>query len=175
MKRLLSFLALCAVSAAFLAPRAQAQVAFVPYLGYDLDANSLLLGVGAEFGMLPGALPVALTIRPSAEYFFLERERIGGIEHNVTLLQFNGDVIAQLTPPGAGMGLFAGAGVAVRNTTFSPRDAGPSSTSDTMFGFNLLGGVQFGTGFASPFVQARATFMDGGVAPAILGGVKLGL
>lgn len=150
-------------------PRAEAQVAFVPYIGYDFDVGngSFLVGVGAEFGLLPaGALPFAVQIRPSAEYYFVDSPA----NVDFTFFQINADALATVaTAPG--LGFFAGAGLGIG---FSSASAGGVSESQTDFGLNLLGGLEFDTGFVSPFVQARFTIMDG-TRFGILGGVKLAL
>lgn len=166
MKRTLALAAVLAVALPFMAPRADAQVAFMPYLGYDFKAydGALLVGVGAEFGMLPGVLPIGLGIRPSAEYYFSGTE-------GFSFFQINADVIATLTPPGMSIGAYAGAGVAMG---FSSMEIMDESFSDSEFGFNLLGGVTVGSGFVVPFVQARMTMMDV-TRFGIQGGVRLGL
>jgi hypothetical protein len=157
MRNLLTIVAALAVAIPLLAPRAEAQTSFLTYLGYDLEFEELLLGVGAEFG-LPVGLPVALSIRPTVEYFF--------ISGDATLLQFNGDVSAALMPA-APIGVFAGAGVGVQTVSF----AGASATE---VGLNLFGGAEFGSGFAVPFAQLRVSFFDH-TALALMGGVKLRL
>lgn len=170
MKRLLAFAAVLAVALPFFAPRAEAQAAFMPYLGYDFKINdgALLVGVGAEFGMLPGVLPVGLGIRPSAEFYFLDTP---DFIDSQSFFQINADVIATLTPPGVNIGAYAGAGVAMG---FSSLEVAGQSDSSTDFGFNLLGGVTVGSGFVVPFVQARLTMMDVSRF-GIQGGVRLGL
>jgi len=169
MKRFTSILSALALVAVLLAPRADAQVQFVPYLGYDFDIGdgSLLVGVGAEFGILPGALPVGLALRPSAEYYFVDTPPGTSFD----FFQINADVIAELPPIGPGVGLFAGAGLGLGFVSF---EAGEFSDSSTEFGVNFLGGLDIDTGFVSPFVQARLTLMDG-TRFGILGGVKLAL
>jgi hypothetical protein len=163
MKKLLTLFAVCAVALPMMAPRAEAQSAFMPYLGFDLDAQALFLGVGAEFG-LPIATPIGLALRPSAEYLF------SGEGSDVTRLQFNADVIGNLAGGGPGLGLFAGAGLGVRY--FGGTDNVDSSTN---LGLNVLAGAEFGAGFLTPFAQGRVHIGDGGTALAVMGGVKLGL
>jgi hypothetical protein len=170
MKKLLTLFAVCAVALPMMAPRAQAQVEFMPYLGYDFDIGdgSLLVGVGAEFGFLPtGVLPVGLSLRPSAEYYFVDSPS----QVDFQFFQINADAIAELSPPGVPIGIFAGAGLGIG---FSSVEIAGVSDSSTDFGLNILGGAEFGGGFLRPFLQGRVTLMDG-TRLAILGGVKLGL
>ncbi len=173
MKRLLSFAALLLLLSPLTAQRAQAQFEFVPYLGYNFDAENLLVGVGAEFNFLPGVAPVNLSLRPSIEYLFTDDGGLDelGIDVSTTALQINADVMAELSPPAANLGFFAGAGLALGYASVSIED---ESESDTEFGLNLLGGVEFGGDFVTPFVQGRFT-LGNGDALSILGGIKLGL
>lgn len=167
MRKTLQLGLLLALVLPFTAQRAEAQFSFIPYLGYNLDAEKLLIGVGTEFDF-PVAAPVDLGIRPAVEYMFVD---------DMTWLQINGDVIARF---GSNPSLkpYAGAGLAILYTSFDCE--GPSEfcdmidTSNTDVGLNLLGGAQFGTGFAQPFVQGRFTMKDGS-AFSILGGVVLAL
>jgi hypothetical protein len=167
MKKILTVATVLLFAIPLMAPRTEAQVSFIPYIGYDFDIGdgSLLVGVGAEFGLLPiGVLPVAVNIRPSAEYYFVDAPAGEDLQD---FFQINADAIAMLAT-GPGLGVFAGAGLGIGFSSFEVAD------SSTDFGVNFLGGAQFGTGFAIPFVQARVTLMDG-TRFAILGGVKLGL
>ncbi|PAP76774.1 hypothetical protein [Rubrivirga marina] len=149
-------LALLGLTAAF-AP-AQAQGAFMPYLGYNLDSENVVLGVGARFGF-PLNVPISLTAQPAIEYQFVDVD-------DVTVLQLDLNAVAQFN--GAMVAPYAGAGLAVGYV-----DAG--GTSDTDLGLNVLGGVLFNpTGFGQPFAQARYTIGDGPDALTIMGGVALG-
>jgi hypothetical protein len=170
MKKILTVATILLLAIPLMAPRTEAQVSFIPYIGYDFDIGdgSLLVGVGTEFGLLPvGVLPVAVNLRPSAEYYFVDTP--AGFD-SWNFFQINADAIATLAT-GPGLGVFAGAGLGIGFRSF---EAGNVSDSSTDFGVNFLGGAQFGTGFAIPFVQARVTLMDG-TRFALLGGVKLGL
>jgi len=163
MKKLLTLLVVCAFALPMTAQESKAQAAFLPYLGFDLDAQALFLGVGAEFG-LPFGQAIGLELRPSAEYLF------SGEGSDVTRLQFNADVIGNLAGGGPGLGLFAGAGLGVRY--FGGADGVDSATN---LGLNVLAGAEFGAGFLTPFAQGRVHIGDGGTALAVMGGVKLGL
>jgi hypothetical protein len=168
MKKLLTIVAAIAIAIPFMAPRAEAQFTFIPYLGYDFDIGdgSLLVGVGAEFDLVPlGA--VMLAVRPSAEYYFVDSP--AGVDFS--FFQINADALAELTGLGPGVGLYGGAGLALG---FSSVSVGDVSDSATDFGINALAGIEIGTGFMVPFVQGRLTIMDG-TRFGIQGGVKLQL
>lgn len=162
MKRFPLF-ALLLAAVAFATPRAEAQASFVPYLGFDLDAQSMLVGVGADFNFLPDA-PVGLMIRPSAEYMF------SGSGSDDNLIQLNGDVIADIAVGATGLDVFAGGGLGYR---IVDSDVGGEGAEG--LGFNVLGGAEFGTGFLTPFAMGRLHFGDAGSTFAILGGVRLAL
>lgn len=124
MKKLLilSFAILFALP--FLASRTEAQISFVPYLGYNLSAGydfgslpnsfnpddrsgALLVGVGAELDLpIQGALN--LKVRPAIEYYFLsgysESDSVGNVTEEYSLsqsrLQVNADVLAEFVTAG---------------------------------------------------------------------------
>lgn len=160
---------LIALALPFTADRAEAQgFGFVPYIGYNVDAEAFLVGVGGEFGNVFDLGTLAIGVRPTIEYAFVE---------NVTWLQLNGDLIARFGAPGASLVPYAGAGLAVSIVSIDdcPDIEGlDCSTSD--FGLNLLGGVEFpgALGFGSPFLQGRLTLEDGS-AISILGGFVIPL
>lgn len=168
MTKTLCLLAALAVAIPLMAPRAEAQVAFIPYIGYDFDVGhapnpgALLVGVGVEFGFI--SLPaVTLALRPSAEFYFVNAPP----EVTHEFFQLNADAIADIAPLGPGIGLFVGGGLGVGFRTVN-------DVSTTPLGVNLLGGIDVGTGFVSPFIQGRVTLMEG-TRFGIQGGVKLAL
>lgn len=164
MKKVLTLIATFAFAIALMAPRAEAQASFIPYIGFDLDQQSMLVGVGADFNFLPDA-PIGLAIRPSAEYYF------SGAASDDSAVQLNGDIIADIAAGGTGFNLFAGGGLAYRiqdTPVVGDEDHGG-------LGFNILGGAEFGTGFLVPFAQGRITIGDFGSTTTILGGVRLQL
>jgi opacity protein-like surface antigen len=149
-------LALLGLTATF-AP-AQAQGAFMPYLGYNLDSENALVGVGARFAF-PLDVPISLTAQPAIEYQFEGTD-------DVTILQADLNAIVQLNA--ASVAPYVGAGLAVGYVDVA-------GTSDTDLGLNVLGGALFNpTGFGQPFAQARYTIADGPDALTIIGGVALG-
>lgn len=154
------FVALFAV--ALMAPRAQAQFVLMPHVGYDLDVESLFIGIGVEVPLQFGDLPFALAARPSIEYYFgdSDSETVMGetFGASMSIVQINGDVVAQFIPPEDGIGVYGGAGLGISIMTVSV-DAGPFSGSDseTELGLNLFGGAQFGAGGIAPFAEFRMT------------------
>lgn len=143
-----------------LAAPAGAQTGFMPYLGYNLEDEDFLIGVGARFG-LPLEAPVAIVAQPSVEYQFAGE--------SVDIIQADANVIIEFTgspslAPYAGLGI----GFTIFDSEFTD--------SETEIGLNALGGVVFNpVGFGRPFVQGR--FSTRGEAPdaiSIQGGVILG-
>lgn len=169
MRKSLLIALLFAFALPFTADRAEAQgFGFVPYIGYNLDAEAFLVGVGAEFGSVFALGDLAIGARPSIEYAFVD---------NVTLLQINGDLIGRFGAPGASIIPYAGAGLAISLLSVDDCPDVPGldcSTSD--IGLNALGGVEFpgALGFGNPFVQGRLTLADGS-AISILGGLIIPL
>lgn len=155
---------------------AQAQFAILPYAGYDLDGEAVLIGLGAEV-VLPLAAPVALSLRPSGEYLLPKDLDIGGRVFGQNIAQVNVDVIARLRAPG--IQPYAGVGVGVRLIKLDTSDnddvEGNLDVEETNVGANLIGGVAFSPlGPVRPFVQARATFASGTIV-ALMAGVSVGL
>lgn len=155
-------LLLAALALLLSAPAASAQAAtgtFMPYLGYNLESDNALIGVGYRAGF-PLPAPVRLALQPSIEYVFTDAD--------VTLLQADVNVLAELNA--ATVAPYVGAGLAVvyADTEFTD--------GNTELGLNVVGGVVLNPiGFAQPFAQARYTTYDGGDALSVMGGVALGL
>jgi len=173
MKKLLTLIAVVAFAIPFLAPRAEAQLTFLAFAGYDLDVEELFIGAGVEFQLMPAnGLPFALALRPSAEYYFMPSESEGGFEASMSLFQINAEAIADLADVIDGpIGLYAGAGLGMAfiSTEFSGGGI-EISDSSTELGLNLLGGVEFGI----PFVQFRLT-TAGSTRAQLMGGVRFSL
>ncbi len=166
------------------APTASAQVRFLPYVGYNTSAGvdieesfdsgnaettgGFLVGVGVEFGLTPGFLPLQLKVRPSVETVFLSGEEVeeSGVtlDASQNLLQANLDAIAEFAPPLSPIAPYAGVGLAYAAYSFETEaefdgDTETEEVDDSAFGVNLLGGVRFGGGFVAPFVQARYSLL----------------
>jgi opacity protein-like surface antigen len=179
-----SLLTALALASAFFASSASAQVRFLPYVGYafgggydfeefestdpgdDLpETGGFLVGVGVEFPVTPGFLPIAIKIRPSAETAFMSGYEEGDVEASQNSTQINLDVVADFSPPLAPLGIFAGAGAAYAMYNAEVKgDLGGGTTvsqeiDDSAFGLNLFAGARFGGGFIQPFVQGRYTMM----------------
>ncbi len=186
MRSLLTALALASIVllGTALAPAAHAQIRFLPYVGYafgggydfeefegtdpgdDLpETGGIVVGVGAEFPVTPGFLPIGIKIRPSAETVFLSGYEEGDVEASQNLTQVNLDVVADFSPPMAPFGVFAGAGgaYAMYSGEVTGDLGGGGSISqeieDSALGINLFAGARFGGGFIQPFVQGRYTMM----------------
>lgn len=140
----------------FLAAPVRAQSAFVPYVGYNIEDEDFILGLAFRLG-LPIQSQVGLSLQPGVEYQF------AGID-DLTVAQFNADVLAHfrsspsITP-------YAGAGIGILYLS-------AGDESETEFGLNLLGGVEFSdTAAGRPFVQGRfSTRGDADDAFTLMGG-----
>lgn len=157
-------------------PAAHAQFAVLPYVGYDLDGEAVLIGLGAEVA-LPLVAPVTLSIRPSGEYLLPKDLQIGGRTFGQNIAQVNVDVIARLKAPG--IQPYAGAGVGIRLIKLDTSDnddvEGNLDVEETNVGANLLAGVAFSAlGPVRPFAQGRLTVGDGSIF-SVAGGVMLSL
>ena len=192
----------------------------MPYVGYNLNAGydgdnlitddteaetldtqgGFIVGVGAEFALTPGILPVALKVRPSVETVFVpsaegtfsDFEGAFTVEATQTFFQASADLIAELSPPLSPVIPYVGLGLTyvTYELELSASDLGSSSSETTdgsSLGANVLGGVRFGGGFVAPFVQARYSLADPspdefedadieiGNGFSILAGVSIGL
>ena len=139
--RFSSFLLLSAFAIS-IAPVAQAQFSFFPYIGYDLGYNDALdgplIGLGLEVPVTPSLLPVAAKVRASAETTLIG-------EDNVSVIRFNGDAVVRLAAPALPVSPYAKAGVIVERITNSNPDP---SVSNTEIGAGLGAGVILGKLFA---------------------------
>jgi opacity protein-like surface antigen len=172
--RLFSLVALAALFV--LAAPVRAQSGFMPYLGYNIEDEDFLIGVGGRFGV-PLQAPVALIAQPSIEYQFAGGGgNFGGVNVDVTLLQIDANVIASFTGSPS-IAPYAGAGLGITYIDVSASSGGQSaSSSNTELGLNLLGGVVLNpVGFGQPFAQLRyATRGDAPNALSVQAGVILG-
>lgn len=173
---------LIALALPFTAERAEAQgFGFVPYIGYNLDAEAFLVGVGGEFANVFDLGNLSIGVRPTVEYLFVDDGGFG--DASITFLQINGDLITRFGAPGASLVPYAGAGLAIVSVSYDADcDGDPfceafvDEAGATDIGLNVLGGVEFpgALGFGSPFVQGRLTLADGS-AISILGGLVIPL
>lgn len=186
--RTLSTLALALLVGCLLSPAAPAQVRVVPYAGYafhagfdvervfseprPLDATGgVLVGIGAEFPILTGRFPFALSIRPTAETAFVPGttetfEGFGSVEISQRFFQVGGEVIAAFAVPGAPLTPFVGVGLSYARyaVTFDEEGdvdvVGNSDVDAWALGPALVGGLRFGSGRIVPLVQARYSFTN---------------
>lgn len=157
-----------------LAAPATAQIAVLPYGGYDLEVESPLVGIALEIGV-PLSLPVDVAVRPSAEFVVPAEFEMAGRVFNEEVLQAGLDVVASF---GVGsLQPFVGAGLAFSATELDTSDddavEGDQDSASSGFGANVLAGVTLGTGIARPFAQVRASTGDRSAA-AVVGGLRIG-
>ena len=157
------------VAAAFcLASTADAQIRFLPYIGYgtnlgfdfsaspDNPTGGVLVGVGVETSLTPGILPVSLKVRPSVETAFVSGgDVVTNTSTSTTAFRAGLDLIVDISAPMAPVGFFAGAGATYMS--YKATADGFDDLTGSGIGANLLAGVRFGGGFISPFVQGRYT------------------
>ena len=136
---------LAALVLALAATPAHAQLHFSPMVGYDIDYEAFMVGLGFELGLTPGVLPLQGAIRPSVEYVFVD---------NADLFRVNGDLIGRFSPPAAPVSPYAKAGVAIE--FFSVDDCPVDDCSNTEVGINLGGGVLLN----SFFVEGTLGLLD---------------
>lgn len=147
---------------------AEAQVRFLPYigyatnLGYDFEPNpndptgGFIVGVGAETNLSPGILPVRLKARPSVETGFVSGgEVFPGTSTSTSVFRASLDLLVDVSPPMAPLGVYTGAGVAYMS--YKASADGLEDLTGSGIGVNLMAGARFGGGFITPFVQGRYT------------------
>src|SRR5690606_10405835 len=143
-------LLLAVLGLALAATPARAQLGFSPMVGYDIDYEGFMVGLGFELGLTPGLLPIQAAIRPSAEYVFVD---------NVDLFRINGDLIGRFSPPAAPISPYGKAGVAFEFASINDCEDIPGidiDCSSTEVGINLGGGVLFN----NLFVEGTLGLMD---------------
>ncbi len=139
---------LLVVAALALAAPSRAQVSFIPMAGYDIDYEALQVGLGFEFAVTPGILPFAASVRPSAEYVFVD---------NGDVVRLNGDIIGRFSLVGVPFRPYGKAGVAVELQNPEIGD------SNTEVGLNLGAGAEFSR------LLAEVTLGIGNVSSARIG------
>ncbi|MDZ4698466.1 MAG: hypothetical protein SH809_02065 [Rhodothermales bacterium] len=158
----LPYIALIAFVVAFTPHESSAQFNLGVQGGYNADvfsedgigAGAYYLGGQARFGL--GDAP--LIISPSVHYYFT------GID-DVNVMQLNADVLFPFTSAGrtAIVTPYLGVGLGISRVMLdvdAPLIGDVIESDRTDYGLNVLGGVSFGAGPVSPFVQARALFGD---------------
>ena len=170
-------LRLTALALVLLAAPASAQVAILPYGGYDLDVGSPLYGLGVEVSV-PVAAPVGVAVRLSGESVVSKdfTRASDGRLFTEEVMQAGLEVIGTL---GAGsLRPYVGVGLAATSFKLDTADdddvEGDQDVEGTDISANVVAGaVLGGFGPVAPFVQARGT-LGGRTAGAVLGGVRLG-
>jgi len=164
-------LLLAALVGLFAASTVDAQVRFLPYVGYQTNAGydveeedfedakkgAFLVGLGADIGITPGVLPIGVSFRPSVETLIIGSEEVNGIDTNQSGFRASLDAIGDFAPPLSPVGVYAGVGVTyvTYNIEVTPIDFDGSAV-----GANLILGARFGGGFIQPFVQGRYSLAD---------------
>ena len=134
-----------------------AQISVGGHGGYNLDAFSengpdegaIFLGGQGRFHL--SGMPVVLN--PGFDYY------LEGI-NDVAVFQFNGDVLFPFGVDNRVFTPYAGVGIAVTRVSFKPDEVilgNLLESEETDVGLNVVGGAEFGSGSARPFVQARIT------------------
>lgn len=129
---------LSALAAVALAAPASAQVSFVPMVGYDIDYEAAMIGLGFEFALPQNAVPLTVAVRPSVEYLFLGDGSDLGIDQSV--FRVNGDLIGRFGQSGRALSPYAKAGLALEVASF---DTGTVSDTNTEVGLNLGAGAEY--------------------------------
>ena len=161
------------LTAAFSAPRAEAQFSLIPYVGYNLELEGLLVGIGSEFAAPFAAGNLDLAIRPSAEYHALDGD-------GISYFQVNGDILARFSGSES-VAPYAGVGLALAIVSYDAVEVSGipirESSSDTEIGLNVFGGAEFPGlfDFGMPFAQARYSIVDPTDQLSVFGGVKINL
>lgn len=157
MRTLLAALLVLFPSLAF----AQGGLSFTPYAGYNFSSENFVLGVAFEKDPVfnVGAIPVGAWVDVETQFV-----------DNATILQAN----ANLTPTvvdGDQFDIIVGVGLAFEYASFSVGGNVPDQ-SDTAFGFNALGGVEYDLGSIELTIRYRLSFFDGGNTSTVFGGPK---
>lgn len=138
---------------------ARAQFHLGAHGGYDLEAESPLIGVTTHF-----ALPnTSIVLAPSLDYF-LSADHSANIDQ--TLLAFHVEGLYLFGIDNQVFTPYAGVGASI---LYSDPDS-EALDSSTDFGVNLTGGAIFGGGNLRPFAAARVR-LTGESLTSLLGGV----
>lgn len=130
---------LASLAAVALAAPASAQISFAPMIGYDIDYEAAMIGLGFEFALPQNAVPLTVAVRPSVEYLFLgDGSDLGGIDQSV--FRVNGDLIGRFGQPGPALSPFVKAGLGLEVASF---DTGTVSDTNTEVGLNLGAGAEY--------------------------------
>ena len=143
----------CLVSAALLlgstAPLVAQDVSFGGAASYGEDTD---LGIGPRLLVPVAAGDLQLHIAGSLDYFFPDT---GPVDIDLTYVELHGNVLLDIPLADAAVAPYAGAGL-----NYARSSASSVSTSEV--GLNILGGMRFGSGGLSPFVEGRySTAFDG--------------
>lgn len=152
------FSRVCLVSAALLlgstAPLVAQDIGFGAAASYGDNTD---LGIGPRVLVPITAGELQLHIVGSLDYFFPD-SGTGGVD--VTYFEVNGNVLLDIPLAEATVAPYAGAGLSYARSGVETPNRSAVFTSEV--GLNILGGVRFGSGGLSPFVEGRySTAFDG--------------
>ena len=140
---------LLAALALFALP-AQAQVAFSPIVGFDLEAEGPMIGLAFEVGAPLEGVPLRPAIRPLVEYIFADDgPGLGDVDgFDLSIIRAQVDLIARFeTSPGSTFLPYAKAGAGIEYISVSFDDdlglGDDFDSSDTEFAVNIGGGAEF--------------------------------
>ena len=159
---------LLAALALFALP-AQAQVAFSPIIGFDLEAEGPMIGLAFEVGAPLEGIPLQPAIRPLVEYIFADDgPGFGGIDGvDLSIIRAQVDLVGRFeTSPGSTFLPYAKAGAGIEYISVSVDDdlglGADFSESDTEFAVNIGGGVEF-----------SRIFVEGGLGLTGIEGIRV--
>ena len=120
-----------------LAVPAQAQqFSFSPLVGYDLEAEGLMIGLAAEIGAPLQGIPLQPSVRPLVEYVFADAD--------IDVIRANADLIGRFeSAPGAAFLPYAKAGLTLEYISVDVPDGVDVDNSDTDLSLNIGGGAEF--------------------------------
>ena len=138
---------------------------------FELEAPLVLLEARAAYPLVDA---VDLAVQLQGNYFFVDQYEFLGATFRSTILQFDLNLLAHLdldtvVIPYLGLGP-ALVHARARATSSNNNTIGSSESTD--MGFNFVVGLMINSPF-NPFVQARATMLDGETSISVMGGISV--
>jgi hypothetical protein len=146
--RTIALVAVVAANASVAEAQSANHVFLQPYFAYNVDGSEALFGGAVGIPIRVGTSQILLA--PGFEiYPFLD---------NASLYSVNFDVHYQFILPSSPVRPYIGGGLLLARASI---DVLGTTVTDTNSPINALGGVDFGLGQVSPFVEADLRFIDG--------------